>query len=228
MNRTLLTALAAAFAVGIVGWLLRRISTPDEDTVRMPGPHDPLPGDEVATVEDHGARFDEDDEVPEEIVALTSDGWAFVPDGAEVQIVPPTGTDEDMPDAYGGPAPSGRSSETPRRRPVGQFKPGEHLDAGDLAGVRVVRGSPAADPWRLEAIGRDGEYRAWAFETQEAARAALDLLERRIVITPLGVDGEPHAPDEEDYAVGYARTQKGIADLAMDSDYEPGSESDRR
>ncbi|HKQ59095.1 MAG TPA: hypothetical protein VJY35_14635 [Candidatus Eisenbacteria bacterium] len=170
--------------------------------------------------------YEDDDDEPAEAGALTSDGWAFVPDGDEVQIVPPDSPEEETAEAMGqfgtvmGDA--GRVEGMPKRRTPGIAKPGEHLDAGDLTGVRVVRGAPDVDPWRLEALGREGEYRSWSFETEDAARTAMGLLERRIVRVPLGEDGEPSPPADEDYVTALTMMQAGVADLAMDSgDDEP-------
>ena len=74
--------------------------------------------------------------------------------------------------------------------PTGTFKPGERINVGDLIGARVKRGAPDLDPWRLEAVGRDQDYRAWFFETEEAARAALALLDRRVVRPLKDEDGD--------------------------------------
>jgi len=147
------------------------------------------------------------------VVAITSDGWAFVPDGADVHLIPPDTHDEDLPvrsEVVTGYQPQidpdiqmlggrGGPVNPHSRRPVVNWKPGEHLDLGDLIGARVKRGAPDLDRWRLEAIGRDGDYRAWFFETQEAARAALDLLERRVVRAPKDEDGDPRPPGPEDF-----------------------------
>src|SRR3990172_2697740 len=76
-----------------------------------------------------------------------------------------------------GTPPAGASARvrlTPPLAPpeMGQFVPrtaAEQLGRGDLIAARVKRGAPDHDPWRLEALGRDGEYQAWRFETEDAA-----------------------------------------------------------
>jgi hypothetical protein len=168
-----------------------------------------------------------DEDEPAEAGAFTSDGWAFVPDGHEVQLVPPAAA-EDLLEAMGRAGAAivdrntGALDSDLRHRALPGMKPGEHFDAGDLTGVRVVRGAPDVDPWRLEALGREGEYRAWAFETEDAARTAMGLLERRIVRAPLGEDGAPAPPVDADYVAALAITQAGVADLAVDGgDDEP-------
>lgn len=159
----------------------------------------------------------DDDETDETVMAaITSDGWAFMPDEDEVQLVPLTagegGEETDPTDAMNATA----LLPHPRHRRLPIAKPGEHLDAGDFIGARIVRGSPGSDPWRLEALGHDGEYRSWAFETEEAARAALDLLVTRIVRVRVDDDGTAHPPGDAEYAAAAALTAAGIADLAMD------------
>jgi len=152
-----------------------------------------------------------------ETVAITSDGWAFVPDGDEVQLIPPVDHEDEAP--YREPAsPSGLPAGPPiaqegamiplAARRSHAHRPGEHLDSGDLVGARVRRGAPDFDPWRLEAIGRDGEYRAWFFETKDAADTALDLLEARIVRVPRDEDGEPRPVSDTDYEEARRRDEE--------------------
>lgn len=164
-----------------------------------------------------------------EVVAITSDGWAFVPDGEEVQLIPPGDPDDVVPvrsmfetgnqpqtdpdiqvmTGRGGPI-------NPRtHKPVSSWKPGDHLDRGDYVGVRVKRGAPDFDPWRLEALGRDGEYRAWFFETEDAARAAHDLLERRIVVPRRDPHGDPVPARDEEF--DEARRLDEETERALDS-----------
>jgi len=209
-------ALIAIAVVAVLAVFLRRVGKGGSDapsSAAEPGP----PAD--TGTEPSADPLDEDEAGDDpEVVAITSDGWAFMPDGDEVQLVPP-------PEAPGGDEtdPTDTLNPTamlphPRHRHLPTAKPGEHLDAGDFIGARVVRGSPGSDPWRLEALGHDGEYRSWAFETPEAADEALRLLLERIVRPPLDPDGTPRPPDAAQYAAAAALTAEGIAELAMDTD----------
>jgi hypothetical protein len=102
----------------------------------------------------------------------------------------------------------------------------ESIVAGDLVGARVTRGAPDHDPWRLEAIGRDGDYRAWRFETEDAARAALEMVQR-VVRPGRDEEGEPRPPSDADYADALRREETIMAELALSS--EPlGDEDDSR
>ena len=154
------TTIAMVIGVGVIALLVKSFTRDEHTTTSTPDPVDTL------LAEVSGA----DPETAGEIVAITSDGWAFVPDGHAVQLIPP---------------------ELSEDRPTGSWKPGERINVGDLIGARVKRGAPDHDPWRLEAVGRDDDYRAWFFETEEAALAALALLERRIVRPAKDEDGEP-------------------------------------
>lgn len=214
MSQSTWFALLALAAVAIIGTLMRRGSGSDP-TVMPPTPRDSSEG-----LPD---LLDPDESDDADLGAVTSDGWAFIPDGREVQLVPPESSDDDLPESMGRMSAvvvdrnTGALERDPRRRAAPTGKPGEHLDVGDLTGARVVRGAPDVDPWRLEALGREGEYRSWAFETEDGARAALQLLDSRIVRAPVDpVDGLPHPPEDSDYTAALALTQAGIAEVAMD------------
>jgi hypothetical protein len=217
-NRDMLAVVVIA-VVAVIAMFMRRGSKDSGDTGRAapPGPMDDAGSEPTVAVsgEDH------DDDESAEVVAVTSDGWAFMPDGDEVQLVPLAsaegGEETDPTDAINATA----MLPHPRHRHLPIAKPGEHLDAGDFVGARVVRGSPGSDPWRLEALGQYGEYRSWAFETEEAARGALDLLVTRIVRAQIDDDGVPRLPADAAYAAAAALTEAGVADLAMDTGDEP-------
>jgi hypothetical protein len=139
-------------------------------------------------------------------VVVTADGRRFLPDDDGVQILPAGDLEHSRPvrgragldwstlvflrgvpvDPRGG-------------RPLPSWKPGERLDPGDLLGARVMPGESEDAAWRLEALGRDRDYRAWAFEGEETARAALALVERRVVRRPWGGDGRAWPPAAADF-----------------------------
>ena len=173
---------------------------------------------------------DEDDAEGDmvEAAAITSDGWAFVPRGLGVELVPP-GEDDDAlmqhAEHHGAAAIEQAASKAPINPQTGRrlvfWKPGETLDVGDLIAARVVRGAPDFDPWRLEALGRDYDYRAFAFETQEAAQIGLALVTERIVRPPKDEQGDAIPVGAEDFAVAKRKFDETAEAVAMDPDAEP-------
>jgi len=147
-----------------------------------------------------------------ETVAITSDGWALVPDSRGIALVPHRTSSTPDFDSE----PSG-SETSPVMATPGQLT--LRFDVGDAAGVRVRRGAPDFDPWRLEVLGRHGEFRAWFFETEEAARAALDLFERRIVRAPRDEFGESAPPTNADF--DEARRMDEETEHSFDAPDEP-------
>lgn len=124
----------------------------------------------------------------DEVVAVTSDGHAFVPDRHAVRLVPP--------DEEGEAWKAGEHAHG--RRGAAGIAASWH--AGDFTGARVARGG-GEDPWRLEALGRDGEYLLFVFETRDGAEAALKLFESRGVIrVGQDEDGNPAPPSAEQFA----------------------------
>jgi hypothetical protein len=240
MSSSLQGAIILVIVVTGMAWLLRVMSS------GKPASSDSLPSrgdvDRLLAEVSGGARAgredgaDDEDEGPE-VVALTSDGWAFVPDGDEVELIPP-GDPEDVLPAGSSRAFGDGPSEDPSMQPgipgapvnpkTGRrmlgWKPGEHLDVGDLIAARIKRGAPDHDPWRLEALGRDREFRAWRFETEEAARAALDLVQTRIVRPARDQDGEPVVIGDEDFAVARRIEEETEAELANDINLDDDEE----
>lgn len=209
MNSSLVTVLLAVAAIAVVGLLLRRVGGGDVTPVGQRGPEE-------------GAAPDRDDEMGDSLddfvdedvdaVAVTSDGHAFLPDLHAVRIVPPS-EDEDEPWSKG----SGEARGGGHRR--GGQAIALSLHSGDLTGVRVVRGGADEGPWRLDTMGRDGEYAPWNFETKEAAEAAKTVLEARGVVQ-LGrdEDGNPVPPSREAWDEARRLWEQTQAELAMDDD----------
>jgi hypothetical protein len=178
---------------------------------------------------------DDDDEMDEEAdedgmveaAAITSDGWAFVPRGQSLELVPP-GEDEellkDQAERHGAEALKQAMAAAPVNPHTGRrlvyWKPGETLDVGDMIAARIVRGAPDFDPWRLEALGRDYDYRSFAFETQEAANIALGLVSERIVRPPRDAHGDAIPVGAEDFAVARRKYDETAEAVAMESDEE--------
>uniref|UniRef100_A0A832I2E9 Uncharacterized protein n=1 Tax=Eiseniibacteriota bacterium TaxID=2212470 RepID=A0A832I2E9_UNCEI len=102
---------------------------------------------------------------------------------------------------------------------------GDTFQPGDFTAARVVRGAAGAEPWRLEALGPDGEYVSFGFETQSSAEAALGLLEEHgVVRRPPGEDGEPVPASPGDFEEARRRAEE--TELALGA--EPPLDEDRR
>lgn len=189
MNSQLLMLLAVVAAVIVVAVMARggteggpdAGSTSVEDLISegaMPGreslEHDDDPLAEFADEEDA------------EVVAITSDNYALVPDKHSVRLMPP---DE-----------SGEAWKPGASHHRGARAMTASLHAGDFTGARIVRGEADEAPWRLEAMGRDGDYTAFLFETRGGADAALALFESRgVVRTGKDEDGNPSRPSAEQF-----------------------------
>jgi len=182
------------------------------------------PGDATSVLD---AGEDESEAGMVEAAAITSDGYAFVPRGSGVELVPP-GEDDDLlheqAERHGSDALKQALANAPVNPHTGKrlvfWKPGETLASGDLIAARVVRGAPGVDPWRLEALGRDYDYRPFAFETQEAARTALELVQERIVRAPRDEHGDDIPVGAEDFAVARRAFEETEQALAMEPDEE--------
>lgn len=217
MNPVVLFLIVAG--VVVVAMMMRSSGEKDENA-KSP----PEEGSSTSVLDD-----DEDDleDGMVEAAAITSDGWAFVPRGLGVELVPPGEDDEELlhrAEAHGSEALKHAMASAPINPHTGKrlvaWKPGETLDVGDMLAARVVRGAPDFDPWRLEALGRDYDYRSFAFETQEAAHTALKLVEERIVRGPRDKSGDPIPVGAEDFAVARRQHDETAEAVAMESDEE--------
>ena len=160
--------------IAIVAWIVKSFSRE-----RPPAPDKAIDPVDRLLAEVSGA----DPRDASEVVAIDTEGLAFVPDGDTVQLIPAD--------------PGPELGHAPSR-----------LGPGDLIAARVRRGAPDLDPWRLEALGRDFDYHAWFFEGEDSARAALALLDRRVVRPPRGEDGEIHAVSEQAYVEARRRDEE--------------------
>lgn len=203
MDQGMLTAIVAVVVVALLGLLLRRTTVSPAAGNAAPPP-EAAPDDAEEAVED---LIESLEAVP---VALTSDGWSFMPlgDRDRVRLIPPL-TSHEM------------EQVVPRTA-------SEQLCRGDLIAARVKRGAPDYDPWRLEALGRDHEYRAWRFETEDAARAALALVGRSIVRPPRDEDGAEVALGEADFVEARRREEAIESELAAMPDVEERPEDPLR
>lgn len=148
----------------------------------------PVGGGAPADEDDDAGELDDDEFEAAEVVAVTSDGFALVPDAFAVRLVPP----HDEGEAW-------KSGSTVRNR-RGERALEMSWHAGDFTGARVVRGAADEGPWRFEAMGRDGEYTAFVFETKEGADAALELFRSRKVVSHFrDEDGREIPPSAEQF-----------------------------
>lgn len=157
---------------------------------------------------------DDEDEAgeSEHIIAVTSDGEAFVPHRHAVRLIPPEEQGEEWK--------VGAGIKSANLR--GEKALAMSWHAGDFTGARVVHGAADEPMWRLEALGRDGEYTQFGFETREGAEAARKLFEQLGVVR-LGEDEEgrlmpPSAEQFEEARRIYKETE---AALELPDDEEP-------
>ncbi len=214
-------------AVAVLALAMRAFGSRDESAASAGGAAAPRGGTDAEDDDDDEGEDDEDEGVVV-AAAITSDGWAFVPRGTGVELVPPGEDDEllaDQAQRHGAEALERAMAAAPINPHTGKrlvfWKPGEPLAPGDLIATRVVRGAPSVDPWRLEALGRDYDYRAFAFETEDAARTAMALIDERIVRPPRDGHGEPIPVGAEDFAVARRKHAETEQALAMEPDEEP-------
>ena len=103
----------------------------------------------------------------------------------------------------------------PLNAPPERMHAAEFLRPGDFSAARIVKGS-SEDPWRLELMGREGEYVHYGFATDEAAAFALKLLEEREVMRyVLDEDGQPLKPSAEQFAEARHRYDETERELSM-------------
>ena len=216
-------AIALVVLVGVMALVLRRTASSGDSMSSATA--DPAAGDA-------GDEIDDLDDSEEEL-AVTSGGDVFIPDGTHVRLMSlePDELSTHRDEVESGLFPLSRHERLQLIARRG--KPGIAFGPGDLTAARVQRGAAGVVPWCVETLGRDGEYIPFAFETEDGARAALELIERyRIVRRPLDDDGRPIPPSLEDWQEGRRRYDESWRALTMDSDpgegLEPGTYSDRR
>ena len=214
------TTLGVLAAAGIVAWLLR--GKRSEDSEAGGEKRGRYSNDELVNPVEPST---EPEDPSAEAVAITSEGWSFLPHGDAVHLVPPGEPEEEW-------TAKQKDSEAARVAPVhpttghrlASWRPGEHYVRGDLIAARVKRGAPDFGAWRVEGLGREGDYREWPFETEEAARAACALLEKRIVRPPVDEDGEPIPVDDAQFAEArrtLEETEEELANMPEDEGEEP-------
>ncbi len=196
MSSGLTSGLAAIAVVVVVAMLMRRGKSDDGMANRPSYPEpsrDPARDSGRDLEEQDGDAADEGDDADEgHIIAVTSDGEALVPMHHAVCLVPPEEQGEEWK--------VGAGLRASNRR--GELALSMSFNVADFTGVRVTQGGGEYEgPWRLEALGREGEYITFSFETREGAEAAKQLFER-MAIVKLGEDddGRPMPPSAEQFA----------------------------
>lgn len=214
----LTSGLIAVGVVVVIGLLMRMANKQDdgsqarasEDLLSegaVPAPERGI-GDSGLTPEDE-AMLDELGEgfADDEIAAVTSDNYAIVPDRHAVRLIPPDESGESWKPNQG----------AGNRRGEQGISMSWH--AGDFTGARVVRGAADEGPWRFEALGRDGEYVMFSFETEEGAHAAHEVFEsRRIISLRENEDGERMPPQADQFEEARRVFLETEAELGMDDD----------
>src|SRR5438093_4791 len=100
-----------------------------------------------------------------------------------------------------------------------QAKPGTALNPGDFSAARIRPGVAGVYAWRLETLGRDGDFGFFPFATEAGARAALELLEGQdIVSRPDDEAGQPTPPPAEDFEEARRRYEESERALALDAE----------
>jgi hypothetical protein len=203
-----LTAVLAVVGVAVLALFMRGGSR-DGDSPRATEPREgDAPEREDAGLDESGEAGDDDLESVD-VVAVTSDGCALVPDTHAVRLVPPHEDGE-----------AWKAGEAARER-RGQLAIAMSWHAAEFTGARVVRGDADEAPWRLEALGLEGEYTTLLFETRDGADAALRLFESRGVIR-LGEDEDGRAMPPSPEQFTEARRIALETEAALDADDEPG------
>jgi len=180
MTPSLTSGLIAVAVVLIVGALMRRAASSAEPTPTPRPSRDEGDGG-AATLEPSSAEVidddDEDDDDDPHVAAVTSEGEAFVSYRHAVIMIPPEESGDEW--KVG----AGLKSVDSR----GALALGMTWQSGEMTGMRVVRGGADEGPWRLEGLGRDGEYTTFSFESRDGADAAKKLFETMGVVR-LGED----------------------------------------
>jgi hypothetical protein len=95
------------------------------------------------------------------------------------------------------------------------------LSSGDFTGARIKPGVAGSYAYRLETLGRDGDFGFFPFTNKRGAESALRLLETHgIVARPKDEDGEPVAASDEDFEEARRRYEESERELALDLDDE--------
>jgi len=214
MSPSMVGGVVAVAAVIVVALALRAMGGGERSGGSVPAMPSPQPEPMQEPDEpDDPNDADHDGADDRLVVAVTSDGRAFVPDHHVVRILAPPDEGEEW------------KVGSRLKAALETVAIGAGWSPGDLRGARVVRGEFDEGPWLLEALGRDGEYLTFPFETSEAAKAAKDLFEHLDVVE-LGEDedGRPMPPSAEQFA----EARRIYLETAAQLDLPDEEDSERR
>lgn len=209
MDNAIIGGAVAVAVVAALGYFMRSSGSSQPQAGATPPQYGPPGGDDDEDEDDDDA----DEHAPRaDIVAVTSDGYAVVPDRHAVRLLPPEESGEEWKVGAG----------LRGRNVRGEAGLAMSWHAGDFTGARIVHGAVDEGPWRLEALGREGEYAAFVFETTEGAEAALAAFTSRgIVKVGEDEDGRPAPPSAEQFEEArrvYLETEQA---LEMPDEDEP-------
>lgn len=235
MTQSALAAILLVAVVAVFGGLLRRMTGPvSSGTPAAPPAPAPEPeADEEEEIDEFGAGNATAGNVP-----LSAEGVAFVPRPHGVLLLPLVESQE-RPDWLDRAVDSSAVPYTVLNElyftgaggGVQPSRPGSPLSAGDLTGARIVRGDAASGPWRLETLGRDGDFGFHPFTTRNGAEAALDLLvTQEVVLRPVDDQGAipPSSEDFEEARRRYEATESELHAGEAEPPREGPWVSDRR
>ena len=220
MDNSLVGGLGAVAVVVVLALLMRRGKSDDTVGSYPLNPEQSRDGrarDEDDDEERDGDANDDDadgeDAEEGHVIAVTSDGEALIPHLHAVRLLPPEDEGEEWK--------VGAGIRSVSRR--GELALARSLQVGDFTGVRVTPGGDEGEgPWRLEAMGRDGEYITFSFETRDGAEAAKQLFERmNIVHLGEDEDGRPIPPSAEQFAEARRINLETAAELGLPDEEGP-------
>ena len=228
-------AVALILVVFVLAMVLRRQSGGAAEPRPM-RPEEPSSNLTEPDVEDAEPELEEDGLPPPERVPVTAEGLALVRTGHQITLVPLVQSEE-IPDWLR----SGIEDSSVPYQVVNEFygwsarsaqggRAAMMLGAGDFTAARIRRESGA---WRVETLGRDGDFGFFPFETESGARMALELLQQlEIVATHRDDDQETIPPSAEDFEEARRCYEETEQALALENDpgegLSPGEYSDRR
>jgi hypothetical protein len=214
-------AIVAIVAVAALALLLRRGAGNDPASAPRPDSGMPEPTRDGEDDEEEEEAEEGDETAPSDApVPVTSAGVAVVPSGQNVRLVALHPPEEDAGWFESGVAAGSVSTERVQEQLALARRQGtgvETLHPGDFTGARVRRDADGG--WRLETLGRDGEFGYMLFETEDAARTALEMFEHaQVVRRPLDEDGQPVPPSAEDFDEARRRFEETERELAISAD----------